>query len=146
MKHGTMVCMLAAVLAVSACSPFSEAEAEVRKALKDPGSAQFRNEVVYTEGIVCGEVNGKNGFGTYTGFKPFTYNGNVYIDDAVKWGEWCNNRMGKRVASLQRALAREKLACADETQDAEVRQVNCKMISITQATIADEQKKIAASQ
>lgn len=38
----------------------------VESALRDPGSAQFRNQ----SGI-CGEVNAKNSFGGYTGFKRF---------------------------------------------------------------------------
>lgn len=38
--------------------------------LRDPSSAQFRN--VRVNGIfVCGEVNGKNGFGAYNGFVRF---------------------------------------------------------------------------
>ncbi|KAF1692743.1 hypothetical protein CSC62_14000 [Pseudoxanthomonas jiangsuensis] len=50
---------------------------EIRQAKKiateqliDPSSAQFRNMLV-GDGVVCGEVNGKNRFGAYVGFKPF---------------------------------------------------------------------------
>jgi hypothetical protein len=49
--------------------------------LKDPSSAQFRNVVVTQSyhadtgalnGVnVCGEINAKNSFGAYTGFKKF---------------------------------------------------------------------------
>jgi hypothetical protein len=42
--------------------------------LKDPGSAQFRNVrfVEYLEGVVvCGDVNGKNSYGGYVGFRDF---------------------------------------------------------------------------
>jgi len=38
----------------------------VEKSLKDPGSAEFRNQYG-----ICGEVNAKNSFGGYTGFKRF---------------------------------------------------------------------------
>lgn len=41
---------------------------------KDPGSAQFRNLRVVkfqTGKLVCGEVNAKNSYGAYVGFKPF---------------------------------------------------------------------------
>lgn len=38
----------------------------VQNRLKDPDSAQFRNQKGF-----CGEVNSKNGFGAYTGFKKF---------------------------------------------------------------------------
>ena len=42
--------------------------------LKDPTSAQFRNVRVlpHVSGkIVCGEINGKNSYGGYVGFRPF---------------------------------------------------------------------------
>jgi hypothetical protein len=45
-----------------------------RNQLKDPGSAQFRNVRVESfEGgkVVCGQINGKNSYGGYVGFKQF---------------------------------------------------------------------------
>lgn len=46
--------------------------------MRDPGSTQFRNLWVVNISnentdlpAVCGEVNSRNGFGAYTGFKPF---------------------------------------------------------------------------
>lgn len=50
------------------------AEFALKQRMKDPDAAQFRNERMYTRGdtlVVCGEVNAKNGFGGYTGFKGF---------------------------------------------------------------------------
>lgn len=41
----------------------------IRESLKDPDSAKFRN--IYE---VCGEVNAKNSYGAYTGFKKFVIN------------------------------------------------------------------------
>ncbi|WP_180039311.1 hypothetical protein [Acinetobacter sp. YH12100] len=38
----------------------------VQASLKDSDSAKFRNQKGF-----CGEVNAKNGFGAYTGFKRF---------------------------------------------------------------------------
>lgn len=49
----------------------------VAHSLRDPASAQFR-DVVEHGGAVCGEVNGKNGFGAYAGFKHF-----IVVDDQV---------------------------------------------------------------
>lgn len=48
-----------------------KAKAAAASLLKDPMSAQFRNVTGNT--AVCGEVNGKNSFGAYSGFKPFYY-------------------------------------------------------------------------
>ncbi len=54
----------------------TEAESIVRDLLKDPLSAQFRRSVLYNGArgttVVCGEVNGKNGFGGYMGFQPYS--------------------------------------------------------------------------
>lgn len=43
-----------------------DAELALKKFLKDPDSAQIRNQHGY-----CGEVNSKNSFGGYTGFRRF---------------------------------------------------------------------------
>lgn len=57
----------------------AEAEKAVAAKLNDPASAQFQNTFVGTinrkfsgpqEGV-CGEINGKNGFGGYVGFRRF---------------------------------------------------------------------------
>jgi hypothetical protein len=57
-----------------------QAKDMIAKQLKDPESAQFQN-VVFREtevisethfGSICGEVNAKNSFGGYTGYKRFT--------------------------------------------------------------------------
>ncbi len=42
----------------------------VAPTLYDPSSAQFRNLRVSGD-FLCGEVNGKNRFGAYVGFRPF---------------------------------------------------------------------------
>ncbi len=50
------------------------ARQNVEGKLKDPQSAQFQNMTVSGKAgasVVCGEVNAKNGFGGYTGFKRF---------------------------------------------------------------------------
>lgn len=76
---------LAIPLVLAGCKPGEEkaislAQSEVSANLLDPGSAQFRNVKVakMTDAedgrvisVVCGEINGKNGFGAYAGFHPF---------------------------------------------------------------------------
>lgn len=55
----------------------NEVENKVKSLLKDPDSAQFR-KVKNT----CGEVNAKNSFGGYTGYKRFLiYEGQVLIEE-----------------------------------------------------------------
>lgn len=45
-----------------------------KEGLKDPSSAQFRNVRIVSWGsekVVCGEINAKNSYGGYVGFKRF---------------------------------------------------------------------------
>ena len=69
-------------LAVPACeapgpSPgeklLAEAKEQVARQLLDPESARFRDLKIKGKDAVCGEVNGKNRFGGYVGFQPFSY-------------------------------------------------------------------------
>ena len=57
-------------------SLFAEAHVAVRLQLRDPDSAQFRDDyakVYLDRGVACGEVNAKNGLGGYAGFQPYYY-------------------------------------------------------------------------
>lgn len=63
-------------LAVAGCDTrISDAEAAVSAQLRDPDSAQFRDVRLVDQGrdgsAVCGQVNGRNGFGGYSGYEPF---------------------------------------------------------------------------
>lgn len=63
-------CVLA--LAITGCGGgLDEVRSAVAYKLKYPDSAQFRNEREVSGGKFCGEVNGKNAFGAYSGFHPF---------------------------------------------------------------------------
>ena len=61
--------------------------------LKDPASAQFRNVrlVQYLDGVViCGEINGKNSYGGYVGFRDFvgeTNSGTMRRNDKAKYAD-----------------------------------------------------------
>lgn len=64
----------------------------IRRRMRDPGSASFRDSYVSRSSgspIVCGYVNGKNGFGGYTGFQRFVSAGSVVqvIELPMKSGE-----------------------------------------------------------
>lgn len=67
--------------------------------LIDPESARFRSMGVYEQGfggiVICGEVNSKNRFGGYVGYRTFIYNGphkrNVVFDPSVEdFRGWCS--------------------------------------------------------
>jgi hypothetical protein len=73
------------MLALAACDPnISQAKEAVRNLEKDPDAAQFRNVRECATGFyVTGEVNGKNSYGAYEGFKTFYANsaGAHIVDD-----------------------------------------------------------------
>lgn len=66
------------------------AKALVADRFKDPSSVQFRNLVAYgtnsppSLSMLCGQVNGKNSYGGFVGFRRFVTNGgaSVEVEDA----------------------------------------------------------------
>lgn len=84
---------------------YNKVEAAVAQQLRDPDSAQFRN-IIGSDDAYCGEVNAKNGFGAYTGFRKFVYRRGVvlfqpeepmtsnvsqmadYYEDVVRFLDW----------------------------------------------------------
>ena len=59
-----------------------EAREALQDVLKDAESAKLRNVKREFGGSICGEVNAKNGFGAYGGFKPFYISeGKARVDD-----------------------------------------------------------------
>ena len=66
------------------------AQKSLSQTLKDPDSAKFQNvRIVDYEGgkVVCGEVNGKNSYGGYVGYKPFAagISGSTLYDTRSKY-------------------------------------------------------------
>lgn len=60
----------------------SQAKKQMAAELKDPDSAKFRNLAVYQpatgQGVaLCGEVNAKNAYGAYVGFRKFVSAGEL---------------------------------------------------------------------
>lgn len=78
------------VLALAGCADpiVKKAQEEVAAELSDPASAQFRQvrvikQVGGTE-AVCGEINAKNAYGGYVGFKDFAYHdGEIFLGDVA---------------------------------------------------------------
>ena len=78
----------------------------VVESLKDPDAAKFRKEFLsWSESeedpkiALCGEMNGKNSYGGYTGFGPFiaTSDGQIMVDGNPSigsfeylWPVWCS--------------------------------------------------------
>lgn len=67
----------------------------VRAALRDPRSADFRNDRE-RGAVLCGEVNAKNGFGGYTGYRRFVASRSTVLfegdgsDFSGAWRKFCN--------------------------------------------------------
>lgn len=80
-----LACAGAPALAQNYGAMVSKAKSAVSRDFKDPEAAKFRNVGIYKSttgkgGVsVCGEVNAKNSFGAYVGYKRF-----VVDDDLVE--------------------------------------------------------------
>lgn len=96
MRIGIIGLVTIAIVALFGCSSKFDGgvapkiHAPLLSSLKDPESAQFRNERLTASGALCGEVNSKNSFGGYLGFKHYILAGPGanYIEDAGVLGIW----------------------------------------------------------
>lgn len=79
MRYLAVSVALPVIILLCGCSPSEEELREAKtkqlrefaaSSLKDPKSSQFRNER-FVNGVLCGEINSKNSFGAYVGFKRF---------------------------------------------------------------------------
>ena len=64
--------ILLLALLLTACESSEETALKefVASQFKDPQSTQFQ-KITYKDNVMCGEVNSKNGYGAYVGFKRF---------------------------------------------------------------------------
>ncbi|PHM69490.1 hypothetical protein [Xenorhabdus sp. KJ12.1] len=92
MKNALKMIIAAVSILLTACSPSDDdileaVKEQVNRAMKDPTSSLFRDVVIYRDredkAYACGEVNGKNVYGAYTGFKPFIANVVITKDGIV---------------------------------------------------------------
>lgn len=94
------IMVLLALIVLVGCKPGADkaielAQKEVAADTRDPDSAKFRYmRFVQQEetkdgeikGLVCGQVNAKNGFGAYAGFSPFLVEINMVPKDTFSKG------------------------------------------------------------
>ena len=89
--------MFAAVLATAALQGCDgklnkyDFRRQLEAQLKDPGSAEYRNEHLYPRKTdedlsLCGEVNSKNSFGGYVGFRRFMVSGKLVLVEDLPAG------------------------------------------------------------
>lgn len=88
----------------------AKVKSEVTKDFRDPEGARFREMALFktktgkTGNFVCGQVNAKNAYGAYVGYRNFVYSdGLVAIDseeDAVKYGILSEAICHERLRSL----------------------------------------------
>ncbi|RZF63828.1 hypothetical protein EWE75_14450 [Sphingomonas populi] len=91
------------------------AEMNLKGGLKDADSAKFRNEFVNAldtgAQMLCGEVNSKNAFGAYTGFKRFIASPNPEAPNMIEGEEM----MGMKIDAKTFAKAYD-FACRHPVQ------------------------------
>jgi hypothetical protein len=114
------------LFALSGCNPeISQAKQKVRDLQKDPDAAQFRNVKECPTGFyVTGEVNGKNSYGAYAGFRTFYANsagahivGDSEYADEDDYGKMCYDQAYKdsEIAKITKE-AEEAVANASNAQ------------------------------
>lgn len=85
-----------------------KARQPVQSLMRDPASAQFRNERIVSGGVLCGEVNSKNAMGGYVGYKKFISMGPSanYLEDHGRLEEATTDefiaRMDEEIAIMKR--------------------------------------------
>lgn len=80
------IAMLCSMVSTSSfASEVSAAQSAIKNQMKDPDSTNFKSvrEITNSQGgrFVCGEVNSKNSYGGYVGFKTFAYQGGRTVID-----------------------------------------------------------------
>jgi len=93
------LCILCVISFLSGCysKNISDAKSAVEKRMKDPDSVKFQNIEEFSEDIVCGEYNAKNGYGAYGGYESFIWkHGTVDLEfNHQKWKLLCSNDKNK---------------------------------------------------
>lgn len=81
--------LIALTLNLHAWGYDSYAQNSLKSRLKDVDSAKFKNLSMHGK-MICGQVNAKNSFGGYTGYRDFVGNGSVgfFESDAKSYNEW----------------------------------------------------------
>lgn len=84
-----------------------KAKRAISDKFKDPDSVKFRDLYLANKGLptLCGEVNAKNSYGAYTGYKGFFYNSvSAHVDDGQELGS------GFLYRELQPSSCKDKFA------------------------------------
>ncbi|NMW18059.1 MAG: hypothetical protein HKK66_03335 [Chlorobiaceae bacterium] len=85
------------------------AKSIVRRSLKDPESARFRNVHVCKGNIVRGEFNAKNGYGGYSGYEKF------YVKIDKKGNDFsCESSFLESFGAYKKALYERKLYLGED--------------------------------
>ncbi|QDH70866.1 hypothetical protein [Marilutibacter alkalisoli] len=129
--------LMAGLLATAAATVFAQdadpfvarAQESVKRELKDPSSAQFRDVARYRNDgrdVLCGEVNAKNSYGGYVGFRSFLVVDDVAIlrqDDVAGPFDSVSVAMCQDKAPVPRAPIRFEVGTVKESCD-RIRQVS----------------------
>ncbi len=124
----------------------TEAKAAVARKLNTPQSAEYRQVVEYSDGVVCGEVNAKKMYsGTDIGFRRFIYNapepGGLVLESAPLPPQdiayWCSEQPDKRLRMLAASVAELRQACAAGGSKAS--DMNCRLAETQKRTLDELQ-------
>ena len=84
-----LACLCSQAIAKSEPKEILVARETIKNNLKDPDSAKFKNERMSGD-VVCGEVNSKNSYGGYNGFKRYMVQGGTVYFEGEEWTQFSN--------------------------------------------------------
>jgi len=84
-------------------------KAAVVNKMKDPSSTTFKNLFTRNDWFLCGEVNSKNSFGGYVGFKRFIAQGDIglveFDDESNDFNRlWSRDCEGAKLTEIEQIL------------------------------------------
>lgn len=103
-----MAAVRAEQAAVVEAQQVAKLKEKIANTLRDPMSAQFRNlQVTASKSALCGEINAKNAFGGYVGFRRFV----ASDDESAIEGERKADRTDDLMSRISYKLAASKVGC-----------------------------------
>lgn len=129
------IAALAASAVLAGCDGTQKAKDLVAATMKDPSSVQFREVERGAAGYVCGEINAKNEYGAYGGFRGFMVSDSGRI---TMWGEmnnlprWQLNCWPKQIKSKAQRDSLVKLMAVEDDKLRQLDSLNRELERVNQ--------------
>lgn len=117
--------------------------AKIKRGAKDSDAIQFRELFISDNALqtLCGEVNGKNSYGAYIGFRRFYYTGRSGLDEVERPGDSVFAGMyPKMCGSVRKAVAQPDIEAAPAKAEGSVADEIAKLDSLRKRGVLTKQE------